>query len=89
MGMGAFVALLFFTQVAAQTYQEAPMLAEKTAAGELPPVAERLPANPQLLAEARRQSRAHAGWAKVQIRRRSALEGRCESQMKTGKEGGR
>jgi peptide/nickel transport system substrate-binding protein len=30
-------------------YQEAPMLAEKVAAGELPPVAERLPANPRVV----------------------------------------
>jgi peptide/nickel transport system substrate-binding protein len=32
------------------TYSEAPMLAERVAAGELPPVAERLPANPRVIA---------------------------------------
>ena len=31
------------------TYNEAPMLAEKVAAGELPPVAERLPDNPRVV----------------------------------------
>jgi peptide/nickel transport system substrate-binding protein len=49
MGMGALVALIFFAQTQAQTYQEAPMLAERTASGELPPVAERLPANPRVI----------------------------------------
>ncbi|UCC72356.1 MAG: ABC transporter substrate-binding protein [Gemmatimonadota bacterium] len=33
----------------AQSYQEAPMLAEMVAAGELPPVDERLPANPMVI----------------------------------------
>ncbi len=33
----------------AMTYGEAPMLAEKVAAGELPPVAERLPENPRVI----------------------------------------
>ncbi len=31
------------------TYKEAPMLAERVAAGELPPVAERLPSNPRVI----------------------------------------
>lgn len=31
------------------TYNEAPALAEKVAAGELPPVAERLPENPRVV----------------------------------------
>jgi peptide/nickel transport system substrate-binding protein len=39
-----------FTALAsAQTYNEAPALAQRTAAGELPPVAERLPENPRVV----------------------------------------
>jgi peptide/nickel transport system substrate-binding protein len=49
-----FILLIFvglFSGVAAQdmTYSEAPMLAERVAAGELPPVSERLPANPKVV----------------------------------------
>jgi peptide/nickel transport system substrate-binding protein len=46
------LALGVFAPIAAQdmTYNEAPMLAEKVAAGELPPVAERLPVNPDVVA---------------------------------------
>jgi peptide/nickel transport system substrate-binding protein len=35
--------------VTAQDYQESPMLADKVAAGELPPVAERLPVSPKVV----------------------------------------
>ncbi len=48
----AIPALAPAVPVAAQgdeTYSEAPMLAEKVAAGELPPVAERLPENPRVV----------------------------------------
>lgn len=43
--------ILLSLQVSAQEtqYQEAPMLAEMVAAGELPPVAERLPKNPEVV----------------------------------------
>ncbi len=40
------VVILFGTTVSASTYNEAPMLAERVAAGELPPVEERLPKEP-------------------------------------------
>ena len=39
-------AMLLSGAALAQQYQEAPMLAERVAAGELPPVEERLPVNP-------------------------------------------
>ena len=46
------LALSFTLSVSGQgmTYNEAPMLAEKVAAGELPPLEERLPANPAVVA---------------------------------------
>lgn len=49
---GALLALglaLALSTAAAQSYQEAPMLAAMVAAGELPPVAERLPDNPLVI----------------------------------------
>lgn len=42
-------AALGTTQVVSQRYQEAPMLAEMVARGELPPVEERLPSKPLVL----------------------------------------
>lgn len=49
--MVSLLSLGVFAPVAAQdmTYQEAPMLADRVAAGELPPVAERLPVNPDVV----------------------------------------
>jgi peptide/nickel transport system substrate-binding protein len=46
-----FSVIVLSLQVSAQdaTYQEAPMLAEMVAAGTLPPVAERLPKNPEVV----------------------------------------
>lgn len=48
---GSFVLPRFITDAAAQpaSYNEAPMLAERVAAGTLPPVAERLPKNPLVI----------------------------------------
>lgn len=45
------LSLLSFTSLAAQDvqYNESPMLAARVAAGELPPVAERLPSNPRVV----------------------------------------
>lgn len=43
------VVALFGTMLAQNTYNEAPMLAERVAAGELPPVEERLPAEPLVI----------------------------------------
>ncbi|MBZ0305261.1 MAG: ABC transporter substrate-binding protein, partial [Anaerolineae bacterium] len=47
----AILISLSFSSLAAQnaTYSESPMLAERVAAGDLPPVAERLPANPRVI----------------------------------------
>ena len=45
----ALVATLTFGAALAQTYNEAPSLAERVAAGELPPVAERLPDDPLVI----------------------------------------
>lgn len=47
--MLALVALGVSVSAQDMSYNEAPMLAERVAAGELPPVAERLPANPQVM----------------------------------------
>ena len=41
-----FLSALFCTAVPAAPYQEAPQLAARVAAGELPPVEERLPEEP-------------------------------------------
>src|SRR5680860_1802285 len=46
----ALATLLVLGTATAQPYQEAPMLAELVAAGELPPVEERLPDNPEVVA---------------------------------------
>src|SRR5690606_25436590 len=46
---GALAALLALGTALAQPYQEAPMLAELVAAGELPPVEERLPEEPLVI----------------------------------------
>jgi len=43
------LAVIGATSVVAQEYNESPMLAEKVAAGELPPVADRLPENPRVV----------------------------------------
>lgn len=42
-------ALLAQTDVTCETYNEAPLLAERVASGELPPVEERLPVNPRVV----------------------------------------
>lgn len=42
-------ATLLLASTSAYAYQEAPMLAKRVAAGELPPVEERLPANPRVI----------------------------------------
>jgi peptide/nickel transport system substrate-binding protein len=49
--LAALSIMLLSVNVSAQDmeYKEAPMLAEKVAAGELPPVAERLPENPEVV----------------------------------------
>ncbi len=44
--LALLLVLLLSSAAWAQTYQEAPMLTEKVAAGELPPLEERLPVNP-------------------------------------------
>ena len=46
----ALAVALLASSALAQDYQEAPMLADLVAAGDLPPVAERLPANPKVAA---------------------------------------
>ena len=46
----ALALVLALNTAAAQSYQEAPILAARVAAGELPPVAERLPTNPLVIA---------------------------------------
>src|SRR5215211_6262962 len=43
------VTVLGSATIFAQDYQESPMLADQVAAGDLPPVAERLPANPAVV----------------------------------------
>jgi peptide/nickel transport system substrate-binding protein len=48
-GVTAVVAQEASTDVACEAYNEAPELAERVAAGELPPVAERLPVNPRVV----------------------------------------
>src|SRR5690606_37417299 len=47
--VAALAAMLVLGTALAQPYQEAPMLAEMVAAGELPPVEERLPDNPLVI----------------------------------------
>lgn len=49
LGFAALIFLLSLLTVSAQTYNEAPMLAERVESGELPPVEERLPLEPLVI----------------------------------------
>ncbi len=49
--LSGVISLLGITSALAVTYNEAPMLRVKVAAGELPPVEERLPKDPLVLSE--------------------------------------
>jgi len=70
-GLGTLVLLalafsmLFATAALAQEYAEAPMLAERVSAGELPPVAERLPQNPLVVEPLERVGEYGGTWRAV------------------------